>query len=154
MSAILKDPLFHLRPMQESDVDEVMAVEVQAYEYPWTPGTMSDCLRAGYCCWVYVLGERIIGYAVMSVAAGEANILNLCIHPEMQGRGMGRRLLERMLTLGRQHNADTAFLEMRVSNKAAYALYDAMGFNEISIRRNYYPAKDGKEDALMLAKTL
>ncbi|HEC16292.1 MAG TPA: ribosomal-protein-alanine N-acetyltransferase [Sedimenticola sp.] len=154
MSAILRSPLLRLRPMREADLGEVMAIEAQAYEFPWTPGIMRDCLRAGYCCWVCVLGERIVGYAIMSLAAGEANILNLCIHPELQGRGLGRKLLNRMLMLARRHDADTAFLEVRVSNEAAFALYDAAGFNEIGVRRNYYPAKEGKEDALVLAKTL
>ena len=90
----------------------------------------------------------------MSVAASEANILNLSVHPEMQGHGLGRKLLERMLTIACQQNADSAFLEMRASNRAASALYDAMGFNEIGLRRNYYPAKDGREDAILYAKTL
>jgi len=154
LDAILKDPQLQMRSMQDGDIDEVMAVEVQAYEFPWTKGTMRDCLRAGYCCWVYLQGDRIIGYSIMSVAVGEANILNVTIHPDMQGHGLGRKLLERMLTLASQQQADTAFLEMRASNRVASSLYDAMGFNEIGVRRNYYPAKGGREDAILMAKTL
>ncbi|VAX08623.1 Ribosomal-protein-S18p-alanine acetyltransferase [hydrothermal vent metagenome] len=140
--------------MQDSDVDEVMAIENLAYEFPWTIGSLRDSLRVGYCCWVYCLEQRIIGYSIMSIAVGEANILNLCIHPEMQGHGLGRNLLERMLTIARQHSADTAFLEVRASNKAAAALYNVMEFNEIGLRRNYYPAKHGREDAVLYAKAL
>jgi len=112
----LEESLLNLRPMLDSDVDEVMVVENLAYEFPWTLGVLKDCLK-GYCCWVYCLDKRIIGYSIMSVAVGEANILNLCIHPSIQGRGLGRNLLEYMLTLARQNNADTAFLEVRASNK-------------------------------------
>ncbi|MFC1601996.1 ribosomal protein S18-alanine N-acetyltransferase [Pseudomonadota bacterium] len=144
----------HLRPMQNDDVEEVMAVERLAYEFPWTIGNMRDCLKSSYCCWVYLQDERIIGYAVMSVAAGEANILNLCIHPDMQGRGLGRKLMEQMLMLAHQQQADTVFLELRVSNRVASGLYDAVGFNEMGVRRNYYPAKKGREDAILMAKVL
>jgi len=143
-----------MRPMQDDDIDEVMVVELLAYAFPWTTGNMRDCLKSGYSCWVYLQGSRIIGHAIMSVAVGEANILNLCIHPDMQGRGLGRRLLEQMLTLARQQQADTAFLELRSSNRTASNLYDVMGFNEIGVRHNYYPAKKGREDAILMAKAL
>ncbi len=135
-------------------MDEVMALERLAYEFPWSEGNMRDCLKSGYSCQVCMQGERIIGHAIMSVAAAEANILNLCIHPDMQGRGLGRKLLEQMLALARQQQADTAFLELRSSNRMASSLYDATGFNEIGLRQNYYPAKKGREDAILMAKTL
>jgi len=96
LSAILKESQFQMRPMQDDDIDQVMAVELLAYAFPWTEGSMRDCLKSGYNCWVYQQEKRIIGHAIMSVAVGEANILNLCIHPEMQGRGLGRRLLQQM----------------------------------------------------------
>ena len=154
MDAILKEPPLHMRPMQDNDIDEVMAVELLAYEFPWTKGNMQDCLKSGYSCWIYLQERCVIGYAIMSVAVGEANILNLCIHPDMQGHGLGRKLLEQMLMLARQQQADTAFLELRASNRVASGLYDAVGFNEMGVRRNYYPAKKGREDAILMAKVL
>ncbi|MES9962354.1 MAG: ribosomal protein S18-alanine N-acetyltransferase [Candidatus Sedimenticola sp. 20ELBAFRAG] len=154
MSAILKDPLLQIRPMKDSDVDAVMEVEEQAYPFPWTVGIFHDCLRVGYCCWVCALDERIIGYAIMSVAAGEAHILNVCVHPEMQGKGLGGRLMERFITLARERSADTIFLEVRSSNGAAIHIYDRLGFNEVGRRRGYYPAADGREDAIVLALSL
>jgi len=135
-------------------MDEVMAVERLAYEFPWTSGNMRDCLTSGYCCCVYVQSDKIIGYAIMSVAADEANILNLCIRPDMQGQGLGRKLMEHMLMLACQQQVDTVFLELRASNRAASTLYDAVGFNEMGIRQNYYPAKKGREDAILMAKVL
>ena len=154
MSAILRDPLLRMRPMQEADLDAVIEVEKLAYPFPWTKGIFRDCLRVGYCCWVYALDERVLGYGVMSVVVGEAHILNACIHPEFQGQGLGRRLLQRLLTLARQHRADTAFLEVRASNRAALHLYQDLGFNEIGLRRAYYPGKTGREDAVVLALSL
>ena len=154
MSALIKDPLLKIRPMSESDVDAVMQVESRAYEFPWTPGIFRDCLRVGYHCWVYSLDQQIIGFSVMSVAVGEAHILNICIAPEHQGHGLGRRLLERTLTLAKKQGADTAFLEVRASNRAALQLYETLGFNEIGLRPGYYPAKAGREDAVLLALSL
>ncbi|MES9960377.1 MAG: ribosomal protein S18-alanine N-acetyltransferase [Sedimenticola sp.] len=154
MSAILKDPMLQIRPMKTADVEAVMAVEELAYEFPWTEGIFRDCLRVGYLCWVCVLDKRVIGYAIMSVAAGEAHILNICIHPEMQGKGLGRRLMHRFITLARERTADTIFLEVRSSNQAAIHLYDTLGFNEVGRRRGYYPAPEGREDAIVLALSL
>ncbi len=154
MSALLKDPLLLLRPMSESDVDVVMEVESRAYAYPWTGGIFHDCLRVGYGCWVCILDERIIGHGVMSVAAGECHILNVCLHPDWQHRGLGRKLVDRLLDIARHHKADTAFLEVRESNLVALALYRSMGFNEIGTRRGYYPADNGRENAQILALNL
>jgi len=153
-NAIQKHPLLRMRPMQAADVEAVMAVESLAYEFPWTPGIFKDCLRVGYCCWVYTLDDSVIGYGVMSVATGEAHILNLSIQPDMQGQGLGRRLLQRLLTLARQHGADTAFLEVRSSNQAALHLYRDLGFNEVGLRRGYYPSRNGREDAVVFALSL
>ncbi len=154
MSAILKDPLLTMRPMQEEDLEQVMAVETQAYPIPWTLGIFRDCLRVGYCCWVYTLAGRIIGHGIMSVAAGEAHILNICILPELQGQGLGRRLLRRLLQLAGRHGADTVFLEVRASNRKALHLYLDAGFNEIGLRRGYYPLARGHEDAVVMALSL
>jgi len=154
MSAILQDPLLSFRPMQEQDLDAVVSVEQAAYTHPWSLGIFRDCLRVGYCCWVGELGGAVIGHGVLSVAVGEAHLLNLCVHPEWQGRGLGRKLLRRMLRLARDHRADTAFLEVRVSNGVAQALYESSGFNEVGRRRGYYPARQGREDAIVYAKAL
>jgi len=155
MSAILEEPMLHLRPMTQGDVAVVHALEQRAYDFPWTRGIFEDCLRAGYCCWVLELDGEVIGYSILSVAAGESHLLNLCVAPEMQGKGLGRHLLKRMLELARYHHADTVFLEVRLSNRTAIHLYETMGFNEIGMRHRYYPARDGKrEDALIMALML
>lgn len=154
MSATLKYQAVQLRPMTERDVEAVMAIERRAYEYPWTDGIFRDCLRVGYCCWVCLENNSIAGYAIMSVGAGESHILNICIRPESRRRGLGRSLLSHMLDLARDHNADMVVLEVRFSNQAAIRLYENLGFNEVGIRKSYYPAPCGQEDALVLARSL
>jgi len=154
MSAVLKDADVRLRPMSESDLMQIMEIERRAYDFPWTPGIFRDCLRVGYCCWVYERGNVIEGYGVMSVAVGESHILNLCVQPESQDRGIGRRLLGHLMELARRHDAEMVLLEVRPSNKPALHLYKTMGFNEVGVRRHYYPGLRGREDALILASSL
>ena len=140
-----------LRPMRDTDLDAVMAIEVRAYPFPWTRGIFRDCLRAAYPARVLHAGEDILGYGVLSVAADEAHVLNLCIDPRAQGHGLGRRLLRALLKLAHGHGARRVFLEVRPSNPHAIALYDDEGFNEIGHRPRYYPAHVGREDAIVMA---
>lgn len=143
-----------LRPMREDDLDAVIAIEQRAYPFPWTRGILRDCLRADYPAWVLLQGGAIIGYGVLSIAADEAHILNICTAPEAQGRGHGRRLLRSLLQIARGRGVRRMFLEVRPSNPHAIALYHDEGFNEIGRRPRYYPAKDGREDALVMAMEL
>lgn len=140
--------------MKQGDIDAVAGIENRSYVFPWTPGIFRDCLRAGHQCWVLEAGTQLLGYGVLSAAAGEAHLLNLCIAPEYHGRGHGRRLLRRMVDLARWHKAQQVFLEVRPSNPAAIALYRDEGFNEIGLRPNYYPAAKGREDAIVMALEL
>ncbi|GAB3307620.1 ribosomal protein S18-alanine N-acetyltransferase [Luteimonas notoginsengisoli] len=146
--------LGRLRPMREGDLDTVMEIERRAYPFPWTHGIFRDCLRAGYPAWILHDDRRVLGYGVLSVAADEAHVLNLCIEPREQGRGVGRRLLRALLRLAAGHGARRVFLEVRPSNPHAIALYDKEGFNEIGRRPRYYPAHVGREDAIVMAKEL
>ncbi|WP_206171659.1 ribosomal protein S18-alanine N-acetyltransferase [Thiorhodococcus mannitoliphagus] len=154
MSQCGTQPTLRLRPMRAEDVSAVLAVECAAYEFPWTEGIFKDCLRVGYCCWVGEADGAVVAYGIMSVAVGECHIFNLCVHPDWQGRGQGRRLLRHLLSVALKHKADTAFLEVRVSNAGARSLYASEGFCEIGTRRNYYPAHKGREDATVLAREL
>jgi len=140
-----------LRPMREDDLDTVHAVEIRAYEFPWTVGIFRDCLRADYPAWVMQIEGRIVGYFLMSIAADEAHVLNICIDPKVQGQGLGRQLLRALMRVARGRRAERVFLEVRPSNTGAIALYHSEGFNEIGRRPRYYPARDGREDALVMA---
>jgi ribosomal-protein-alanine N-acetyltransferase len=144
-----------MRPMRPEDLPAVLAIECRAYEFPWSEGIFRDCFKAGYALWVLAGPEPgVVGYGVLSVAAGEAHILNLCVAPEYQGEGHGRRILNRLIDLARWHRAERVFLEVRPSNTAAIALYHRAGFCEIGQRPNYYPARGGREDAVVMAREL
>ncbi|WP_345293566.1 ribosomal protein S18-alanine N-acetyltransferase [Luteimonas vadosa] len=143
-----------LRRMREADLDVVMEIERRAYPFPWTHGIFRDCLQAGYPAWVLGEGDRLIGYGVLSVAAGEAHLLNVCIEPRRQGEGHGRRLVRDLMRIARAQGAQRLYLEVRPSNPAAIALYHDEGFNEIGRRPRYYPAQGGREDAIVMAQEL
>jgi [ribosomal protein S18]-alanine N-acetyltransferase len=145
---------WHLRPMLESDLGQVILSERATYDFPWKKEVFLECLHVGYNCWVAEQAGVLIGHGVMSIGADECHILNLCIHPQWRRQGLGRRLLRRLLALARERGADTAFLEVRVSNDAARGLYAAEGFCEIGTRREYYPSRHGREDAVVLALAL
>lgn len=154
MSAVVKPATCRIRPMLERDLSEVMEIEHAGYEFPWTEGIFRDCLRVGYSCWALDGDWRMDGYGVMMVAVGEAHILNICVRPTEQRRGYGRRMLHHLLHEAQANHAAMAFLEVRPSNEGAIHLYTSEGFAEVGYRRAYYPAHEGREDAMILAKTL
>ncbi len=136
------------------DLDTVMAIEPQIYSHPWTRGNFSDSLNAGHSAWVLVQDNKIIGYALLMIVLDEAHLLNLSIAKTYQKQGLGRYLLEHMLEISKKYQAVNMFLEVRASNVSALALYENMGFNEMAVRRNYYPATHGREDAILMGLAL
>lgn len=142
------------RPMGEDDVEAVLRIEFAAFSHPWTRGIFLDCVKSGYECWLMFLGDQQVGHGVLSAAGDECHLLNLTVKPESQSNGLGGKLLEHLLQRGRARGAETVFLEVRESNRAAIHLYERTGFNEIGRRRGYYPAVGGREDALVMACTL
>ena len=153
MSAVLKDAPRLVR-MQDSDLPEVMAIEGAIYSHPWTHGNFSDSLRAGYQCWTWRLGDELLGYFILLVAAGEGHLLNLSVAAACQRAGHGSALLKEAMRLARGRGAQHIFLEERPSNLAAKALYGRFGFHEVALRPDYYPAHAGREDALVLSLAL
>jgi ribosomal-protein-alanine N-acetyltransferase len=145
-------PLY--RRMKAADLDTVMTIENRIYPHPWTRGNFIDSLTAGYHCWIVELGDAIVGYSVIAIAAGEAHLLNLSIAAERQRRGLGLELLRFVTKLAQDYAAERMFLEVRPSNLAARALYRRARFSEIGVRRAYYPARKGHEDALVLERVL
>jgi ribosomal-protein-alanine N-acetyltransferase len=140
--------------MTEADVSAVVALERASYQFPWSEGIFRDCLRVGYVCRVVTATNRLIGYGVMSVGAGEAHILNLCIDSGFRCQGIGRRMLDYLLDRGAAAGMTEAFLEVRPSNTAAIRLYLSLGFDQVGMRRGYYQAVGGREDAAVLKLAL
>lgn len=153
MSAVF-EIAHRLRPMTEADLPRIHRIELASYEYPWTLGNFADSLKAGYSMWVREAEGEVIGYYAMMVAAGEAHLLNLTIAPIWRGHGLGRDLLEHCLAGACDHKAGSVFLEVRISNTPAIGLYHSSGFVDLAVRRGYYPARDGREDALIMKKEL
>jgi ribosomal-protein-alanine N-acetyltransferase len=153
MSAVLK-PQIELRPMTEADLPAVLAIENAIYAFPWTQGNFRDSLAAGYCCSAYVCDGELIGYAVVMLAADEAHLLNLSIAAARQRQGYGSRLLHCVCAGARGNGARLLLLEVRPSNLAAIRLYQHHGFQQVGLRRDYYPDQGGREDALIFSLPL
>ena len=153
MSAVLKDAP-QLAPMAEADLDAVLVIERAVYTHPWTRGNFADSLRARYQCRTWRQGGTLLGYFVLLAAAGEAHLLNLSIAPAHQRRGHGTTLLREATVIARARDARGIFLEVRPSNAGAQALYTRFGFRKVAVRRGYYPAQVGREDALVLTLPL
>ena len=147
---LLGPPPEAMRVMRDADVPEVVVIERSSYQFPWSEGIFRDCLRVGYTCRVATLGRQVAGYGVMSVGAGEAHILNLCVAETFRCRGLGRRLLALLVERAASAGMKEAFLEVRPSNTAAIRLYLAHGFEQVGMRRGYYQAVGGREDAAVL----
>ncbi len=154
MSAVLKPPVLQLAAMTPGDVERVMAIENDIYEFPWTTGNFNDSIKAGYHCWLVAAGEAVIAYAVVMLGAGEAHLLNLSVARAAQGRGVGRQLLHDVMAAALAQGAHNMLLEVRPSNRAGRALYEKAGFAQLGVRKAYYPARGGREDALVLGRAL
>jgi [ribosomal protein S18]-alanine N-acetyltransferase len=142
------------RPMTDADLAEVTRIEPTIYSHPWTLGNFKDSLNAGYSAWVMEIAGNLVGYALVMMVLDEAHLLNLSVAKPFQGQGLGRTLLAHMIHISQRHQAANMFLEVRVSNTKAIALYEAMGFCEMGIRRNYYPTHHDREDAVLMGLAL
>ena len=145
---------FFARNMRYSDVDIIIQNETAAYDHPWTKRIVIDCLRAGYQCWVLANKQKIVAHGVMSVAISECHLLTLCVHPNYQLHGYGRKLFNLLLDRAYKLDASECFLEVRTTNEAAISLYQSMGFAVIGERKNYYVGNEGREDAHIMSREL
>jgi ribosomal-protein-alanine N-acetyltransferase len=151
MMVAVARPSLEMRAMRRDDLSRVSELENASYAFPWSQGIFGDCLKAGHPSWVLCREGTIIGYGILSVGAGEAHVLNVCIAPDQRGQGFGRHLMKRLLDIARWTGAERVFLEVRPSNPNAQALYASLGFHEIGRRPRYYPAHNGREDAIVMA---
>ena len=154
MSAQPKDAS-QIRTMRQADIELVSAIEQRAYAFPWTEGIFRDCLKVGYSAWIVTSpSDEVLAYGVMSMAVGEAHVLNLCVEPAYHQQGLGRFLLAHLQQVAAAAGMDLMLLEVRKSNAAAIALYQSAGFHKLGVRKAYYPAHQGSEDALLLGYNL
>ena len=149
MSAQIRNLTTYAR-MAEPNLDDIVAIEQAVHIHPWSRGNFADSITAGYHCWVANRESALVGYGVVMIGAGEAHLLNLSVAPDWQRQGIGAELTRFFVKLSRDYGADKIYLEVRPSNGAARALYVAQGFAEIGVRRDYYPASGGREDAVIM----
>ena len=154
MSAVLKQDALQWTPMTVADVARVIEIENAIYEFPWTPGNFTDSFKAGYRCSLLWQGTQIAAYAVVMIGAGEAHLLNLSVARALQRRGLGSTVLDMLMNEARACSAHDMLLAVRPSNHAGRALYARAGFVQLGVRKDYYPAQKGREDALLLGRSL
>jgi ribosomal-protein-alanine N-acetyltransferase len=154
MSTPIYEARVAIRSMTHEDLAHVSGIERSSYEFPWSHGVFRDCLLAGYQCVVLERDDEVAGYGILSVAAGEAHILNLCVDNTYRSMGYGELLLDEILYRARTALVREIFLEVRPSNESALALYKKKGFHLVANRLSYYQSSEGREDACVLAKKL
>lgn len=153
MSARLAEQLRYV-PMTGADLDAVAATEADLYDFPWTRGNFADSLAAGYSAWTCRMGGALVGYCVLLLVMDEAHLLNISVDRDWQRRGHGQALLQYVEAVARRAGSRFMFLEVRPSNDSGRRLYQSKGYRQIGVRRGYYPARWGREDALVLKKDL
>jgi ribosomal-protein-alanine N-acetyltransferase len=152
---VLEDKsILNIRELKRLDIDQLIEIEKQVYNFPWNERTFLDCMKIGYSCWVLERLDEILAYGIVSIAAGEAHVMNVCVNPKHQRKGLGTKMMNQLVDVALEERTKMIMLEVRPSNENAIALYHGMGFSEIGRRKDYYPGEDGREDALMLAMDL
>lgn len=154
MNAQLNQPNVSFREMHASDLDAVMQIEIVNFPFPWTAGNFKDSINSGHICLLLEIDEAVIGYAILMMALDEAHLLNISVSSSWKGKGWGRHLLNHMMQIGREKGGLNMFLEVRPSNVSAITLYESIGFNEMGMRPGYYPAHNGRENAVLMGVAL
>jgi [ribosomal protein S18]-alanine N-acetyltransferase len=154
MSAVFKSMEAGFEPMTESRLDEVVAIERRAYAHPWTRGNFADSLRSGYQAQLLCVGDVIVGYFVAMQGVDEVHLLNITVEPAYQGQGWGRVLLDALALWARSQRSQWLWLEVRTSNKRAQQVYLRYGYRRVGERKHYYPADQGREDAIVMSYKL
>ncbi len=143
-----------IRPMREADLPQVVVLERLGQPVPWPGWVLRRAFRAGLSCWVLEMSGRVEGFAVMLCKGYTAHLLNLCVHPERRGAGLGRRLLRQLLCEAGRRGMREARLEVRASNRGAIRLYRALGFRRTGLRPRYYHGPRRREHAIVMVCTL
>ena len=144
-----------LRTMQMDDMADVVSIERATNPFPWSLKNFKTCLHARYVAWVWVdSANKIIAYAILQAVLDEVHVLNICVKKEVQRQGVGSMMMKHIIDFAVKRVSSLVLLEVRQSNQPARDLYLSLGFNEMSIRQGYYPAKRGREDAILMALDL
>jgi ribosomal-protein-alanine N-acetyltransferase len=155
MSAVLQPVEARIEPLDAARLEHVLQIEQRAYPHPWTRGNFHDALKSGYHARVLLAGDEVLGYYVAMQGVDEVHLLNITVSPDYQRQGWGRVMLDALALWARSLNAQWLWLEVRVSNTRAIAIYEAHGYRRVGLRKNYYPAGHGqREDAVVMSLRL
>ena len=155
MSAVFKAIEAQFEPLTEARLDEVVAIERQAYEHPWTRGNFADSLRSGYQAQLLAAGPVVLGYFVAMKGVDEVHLLNITVAPAHQHQGWGRVILDALATWSRGQDAQWLWLQVRASNVRAQRIYEQHGYRRVGERKSYYPAGLARrEDAVVMSLKL
>lgn len=150
--------MINFKEVDESAIEQLMAIETACHSHPWTLKTMSSCMGGRYFNLAAFNKNTLVGFYIGEKAGPDFTLMDICITPSEQGKGIAKQLLSQFIEYGEQQNAENLFLEVRESNTRAIALYERAGFIEMSVRKNYYPsdnpAKNGFEDAILMGMAL
>jgi ribosomal-protein-alanine N-acetyltransferase len=142
----------YLRNLNLEDLPLLNSIENDAYDFGWSEKNFTDALKAGYVAKGLINNSILVGYFFWQKAVDECHLLNFTIAKDRQNRGLGKYLLEKLLDVLKKNSFNSIFLEVRPSNNKAIGLYSRFGFSIIGRRRDYYPAKHNREDALVMKR--
>lgn len=150
--------MINFKSVDATAIPQLMAIETACHSHPWTLNTMSSCIGGRYFNLAAFNGDTMVGFYIGEKAGPDFTLMDICIAPSEQGKGIAKQLLNQFIDYGEQQNAENLFLEVRESNIPAIKLYENAGFIEMSVRKNYYPsdnpAKNGFEDAILMGMAL
>lgn len=143
--------MLSIHQLQPEHLKDVWRIEQAAHSHPWAKSIIDDLSSRGAMHYGLFRDTQLLGYFYAQNIVGEVTLLNIAIDPREQGQGLGRKLMEYLLRVAEEHDAEAIWLEVRESNQRAFNLYEEIGFNEVDRRRDYYPTSRGKEDAVIMS---
>lgn len=144
MSVIFKD-------IDPNDLAPIYAVEQAAQNHPMSLSVMQSCFSKRYFNTQLIINDEVAGFYIGECVLDESSLIEICVSPKYQGQGLGRQLLTHYIDTAKGKGAMSCWLEVRESNVGARKLYQALDFNEVDIRPNYYPTEQGHEDAIIMS---
>ena len=145
-----KSDLYNFLPMDINNLTKVYELELESYDFPWTKEILRDCILYKYDSFVVVLNDNLIGYIISKITYPETHILNLTVKKNFRKKGIGKALIELIISDARLRNSENIILEVRANNTDAQSLYKKLNFEVIGTRKDYYESKDGRQDAYVL----
>ena len=148
--SVRKSDLYNFIPMSIKDLNKIYDLELESYNFPWTKEILRDCILSKYDSFSVFFNENLVGYVIAKIIYPETHILNLTVKKNFRKKGIGKSLIELIISEARLRNSENILLEVRVGNIEAQSLYEKLNFQIIGTRKNYYESENGREDAYVL----